>query len=156
LLRIGAAEIERHRDGISLTSPWLQAMVTLGLFDRSRPPAPDSAGVKSQLASFDKAIDSTPAFLWMITPDNSRAAQIGAGRAYARLQLAATAHGLAMQPISQAIQEYKEMAAQYQALHRAVGATAPGQTVQMWARVGYAPPVSPSPRRGLAAHLVSA
>ena len=156
LLRIGAAEIERHRDGISLTSPWLQAMVSLGLFDRSRPPAPDSAGVKSQLARFDEAIDSTPAFLWMLTPDNSRAAQIGAGRAYARVQLAATAHGLSMQPVSQAIQEYKEVAAQYQALHQAVGATAPGQTVQMWARVGYAPPVGPAPRRGLAAHLVSA
>jgi len=28
--------------------------------------------------------------------------------------------------------------------------------VQMWARVGYAPPVEPAPRRGVAAHLVRA
>ena len=35
------------------------------------------------------------------------------------------------------------------------GADGPAQTVQMWARVGYAPPVGPAPRRGLDAHLVT-
>ena len=32
----------------------------------------------------------------------------------------------------------------------------PPQTVQMWARVGYALPVGPAPRRGRAAQLVRA
>jgi len=36
-----------------------------------------------------------------------------------------------------------------------LGADAPAHTVQMWARVGYAPPVPPAPRRGLAAHTVA-
>jgi len=37
-----------------------------------------------------------------------------------------------------------------------VGAQTPGQTVQMWARLGYAPPVGAAPRRGLEAHLLAA
>lgn len=34
-------------------------------------------------------------------------------------------------------------------------AAGPGQTVQMWARVGFAPPVGPAPRRGLQGHLAA-
>ena len=30
------------------------------------------------------------------------------------------------------------------------------QTIQMWARVGYAPPVGPAPRRGVDAHVIKA
>ena len=55
-----------------------------------------------------------------------------------------------MQPLSQALQEYPEQAQSYRAIHRLLGATQTGQTVQMWARVGYAPAVSPAPRRRLA------
>lgn len=44
----------------------------------------------------------------MVTPGNDRVTQVNAGRAYARVQLAATAHGLATQPLSQALQEYAE------------------------------------------------
>jgi hypothetical protein len=156
VLRIGAAEIAEHRDGISLTSPFVVAMARLGLFDRSGPPAPDSMAVKGQIDDFNAKLDSTQAFLWMVTPDNGRATQVNAGRAYARVQLAATAQGVVMQPVSQAIQEFKEMAGPYQAFHRLADATAPGQTVQMWARVGYAPSAGPAPRRGLDAHIVKA
>ena len=74
---------------------------------------------------------------------------LNAGRAYARVQLAATAHGLAMQPLSQALQEYAEQQKPYADIHALVGATARGETVQMWARVGYAQPVEPAPRRRL-------
>jgi hypothetical protein len=154
VLRIGAAEIAEHRDGISITSPFLVAIERLGFLDRSKPPAPDSVAIKGQIDDFNQKLDSTSAFLWMVTPDNSRVTQVNAGRAYVRVQLAATAQGVVMQPLSQAIQEFKEMAAQYQAFHRLAGATVPGQTVQMWARVGYAAPVGPAPRRGLDAHIV--
>jgi hypothetical protein len=85
----------------------------------------------------------------MVTSDNSRATQVNAGRAYVRVQLAATAQGLVMQPLSQALQEYPEMKAPYAQIHRLLGAEAPGHTVQMWARVGYAPSAKPAPRRRL-------
>jgi hypothetical protein len=65
------------------------------------------------------------------------------------VQLAATALGLSMQPLSQALQEYPEQAKPYANIHALCGASLPGQTVQMWARVGYASAVEPAPRRRL-------
>ncbi|MBC7918982.1 MAG: nitroreductase family protein [Rhodoferax sp.] len=149
VLRVGASEIAQHRDGISLTSPMVVALERLGLFDRTKAPAPDSSATTGQIKDFNANLDATPGFVWMVTPDNSRVTQIEAGRAWARVQLAATAQGLAMQPLSQALQEYAEQKQMYADIHKLAGATRPGETVQMWARVGYAPAVEPAPRRKL-------
>ena len=154
-LRIGAREIAEHRDGISITSPLLVALDRLGLFDRTRAPAPDDSAVTSQIRDFDPKIASTPGFLWMVSDGNARPTQIAAGRAYARVQLAATAHGVVMQPLQQALQEYPEQAQTHAEIHRLVGAARPAQTVQMWARVGFAEPVGPAPRRGVDAHIAA-
>lgn len=155
VLRVGPDEIARHRDGISLNDPLVRALVAAGLFDRTQPSAPDSQAIRGQLRSFDDAIASTPTFHWMTTRDNGRVTQLLAGRAWARVQLAATAQGLAMHPLQQALQEYPEQAAMHAAIHREVGATARGETVQMWARLGHGPAVGPSPRRGVDAHLAA-
>ena len=149
VLRVGASEIAAHRDGLSLTSPVVVAMDRLGLFDRKRAPGPHDYATTSQIQEFDAKLASTPGFLWMVTPANDRFTQIQAGRAYVRLQLAATAQGLAMQPLSQALQEYAEQRQPYADIHALAGATESGSTVQMWARVGYAPEVEPAPRRRL-------
>jgi hypothetical protein len=149
VMRVGAAEISQHRDGISLLDPMPVAMAKLGLFDRSQAPKPDSSVTQGQIKDFAARLESTPGFLWLVTPGNDRVTQVQAGRAYVRLQLAATAEGLCMQPISQALQEYPEQKENFAALHALAGATAPGHTVQMWLRVGYAPPVEPAPRRNL-------
>ena len=154
VLRVGAREIAEHRDGLSLTSPLVVAMTKLGLFDRSQAPAPDSYATTSQLKDFDTKIVTTPGFLWITSEGNERPTQINAGRAYARVQLAGTALGLSMHPLQQALQEYPEQAQPYAAIHALLGAQRPANTVQMWARVGYAEPVGPAPRRGLDAHLV--
>ncbi|MBX3599084.1 MAG: nitroreductase family protein [Rubrivivax sp.] len=154
VLRVGAREIAEHRDGLSLTSPMVVAMTKLGLFDRSQAPAPDSYATTSQIEDFDAKIATTPGFLWITSEGNARATQVDAGRAYLRVQLAGTALGLAMHPLQQALQEYPEQAAPYAAIHALLGAPRPTHTVQMWARVGYAEPVGPAPRRGLDAHLV--
>jgi hypothetical protein len=45
------------------------------------------------------------------------------------------------------LQEYPEQQGPYTDIHRLCGAAATGQTLQMWARVGYAPAVPPAPRR---------
>ncbi len=156
VLRVGAREIAEHRDGLSLTDPMVVMMTRLGLFDRSRAPAPDSMATTGQITDFSQKIASTPAFLWMVTQGNDRATQVNAGRAYARVQLAATAQGLAMQPLQQALQEYPEQAKPYAEIHSLLGAERPATTVQMWARVGYAEPAGPAPRRGLDAHIVRA
>ena len=154
VLRVGAAEIDAHRDGLYVLDPMVVWLNRFGLFDRSRAPAPDDYATTSQIKDFDKKLDSTPGFLWMVTEGNDRVTQVNAGRAYARVQLAATAHGLALQPLQQALQEYPEQAKPYADIRRLLDAPPPDRTVQMWARVGYAPPVDPAPRRGVAAQLV--
>ena len=155
-LRIGAGEIARYRDGISITSRMLVALDRRGMFDRTKAPGPDDVAVTSQLKDFDTKSASTPGFLWIVSDGNDRATQVDAGRAYARVQLAATTHGVVMQPLQQALQEYTEQAKPYTEIHHLLGADRPAQTVQMWARVGYAEGVEPAPRRGLDAHLVRA
>lgn len=151
LMRVGASEIAQHRDGISLTEPMVVLLDKLGLFNRNQAPAPDDYATTSQLKAFSEKLDSTPAFLWISTEGNDRVTQVNAGRAYARVQLAATVHGLSMQPLSQALQEYPEQQQPYANIHKLLGAATRGHTVQMWARVGYAPPVAPAPRRPLSA-----
>ncbi len=155
VLRVGAAEIAQHRDGISLTDAKVVWLNRLGLFDRSKAPGPTDFATTSQIEDFRQKIATTPGFFWMVSEGNSRRTQVGAGRAYARVQLAATGLGLAMQPLQQALQEYPEQAGPYAEIRRLLDAPQPAQTVQMWARVGHAEPVAPAPRRGLAAHVVA-
>ena len=42
--------------------------------------------------------------------------------------------------------EYPEQHVQYPAIRRLLGTEKAGQTIKMWARLGYGPPVGPSPR----------
>jgi hypothetical protein len=156
VLRVGPREIAEHRDGIALNAPMVRLLAALGLFDRTRPSAPDSAAVRRQIDDFQVKIVATPAFFWMTTEDNARTTQLLAGRAFVRAQLAATAHGLSMHPLQQALQEYPEQRTQYAAIRRLLGVRTEGQTVQMWGRLGYAPPVGPAPRRGVDAHILHA
>jgi hypothetical protein len=156
VLRVGPREIARHRDGLALNTPVARALTALGLFDRSRAPGPDDLATTSQLEAFDANLAATPAFYWLVTPGNDRQTQVNAGRAYVRAQLAATAQGLAMQPLSQALQEYPEQAGPYARIHALLDAAPPARTVQMWARLGHGPAIGPAPRRGLDAHLVKA
>ena len=158
--RIGAAEVSRHRDGLALLDPKVVWFDRLGLFDRTRAPAPDDYATTSQIAQFDRLMDATPAFLWIVSDDNERATQVRAGRAYVRAQLAATAHGVVMQPLQQALQEYPEQAQPHAQIRALLGADSGTRTVQMWARVGLpaldAPAVGPAPRRGVQAQLMAA
>jgi hypothetical protein len=154
LLRIGAGEIAKYRDGISINDPFLSLLVRLGFFDRTKAPQPDDSATVDQIERFNKHLASTPGFLWMVTEGNDRKTQINAGRAYVRVQLTGTAYGVSMHPLQQALQEYPEQAQEYRKIHNLLDAPSPGYTVQMWARAGYGPAVEPAPRRGLEAHIV--
>ena len=156
VLRVGPQEIAQHRDGISLNTPMVRGLVALNLFDRSKPSEPDSFAIKGQISEFNDKMSTTPACVWLSTSDNSRRTQMLCGRAYVRLQLAATALGLRMHPLSQALQEYPEQTNNYKAIHELLVGKDSTATVQMWTRLGYAPVGSPSPRRGLQAHFTSA
>lgn len=155
LTRVGPSEILRHRDGISLNSPFVRAVSALGMFDRSAPPAEGSAAYKSAMGRFEGHSRTAMGFVW-ITGGNTRADQIEAGRAYVRLQLQATALGVGVHPMSQALQEFAEMEPHYERVHQLVlGRPAPraagNATVQMFCRIGYAQGEVPAtPRRPLA------
>jgi Nitroreductase family len=148
VMRIGAKEVAQHRDGITLAGAPIGWGRLLGMVSREKLADPTSDAFKSGVAmSRDRAI-ATPAFAWITTSNNRRTTQLAVGRAYARLNLKATALGVAMHPMSQVLQEYAEM----QALQRGLFAMLdipPGQTVQMLMRLGYTGQIDPSPRRDL-------
>lgn len=153
VLRVGPQEIAQHRDGLTINTPMVRGLVALGLFDRSKPSEPNSYAIKGQISEFNEKMAATPACVWLSTSDNTRTTQMWAGRAYVRLQLAATALGLRMHPLSQALQEYPEQAPNYKAIHQLLAGADSGATVQMWTRLGYAHEAVPAPRRGLQAHF---
>jgi len=152
LLRIGPAETNRYRDGISLESPFLALGTLVGAVSKEALADPASAAFKQGLDMYRPMAASARAFVWMINDGASREGQINAGRAYMRLALETAAHGLVVHPWSQALQEYPEIADLYRDVHELIG---DGQRLQMLVRVGYAKPVVPAPRRGLEAHMLS-
>ena len=91
-------------------------------------------------------ISASPGFVWATTPGNRRVAQLEAGRDRLRLDLAAAAAGLGIQPLSQALQEFPEMEPLHEAMRRATG-VASGERLQMVGRIG--PPASPGIRTAL-------
>lgn len=147
VMRIGPGAIAANPDGISLNSPMLRALHTLGFFDPMEVPARGSKALERVMERW-VPFETGSGFLWLASADNTRAAQLAAGRAYVRAHLLATAAGVDMHPLSQALQEFPEMRGLREALHRALGAS--GQTLQMLSRVGFATePRGPSPRRSL-------
>jgi hypothetical protein len=153
-LRIGADAIAAQPDGIKLHGPFFWWLSKLGLMTTEKAMTP---GTMAYQGGIDYALGwarSTPAFGWLVTAGNDRISQIEAGRAYVRLNLQATALGVAMHPVSQVLQEYPEMAELQRDFLADVGVT-PGQTVQMLFRLGYCKAVPPSPRRPLNALLMS-
>jgi hypothetical protein len=153
-MRIGAAEIAGHRDGIALGGPAIEAGRLIGLVSREAFLRPDSFARNEFARGGDDWVESSMAFAWLTTAANTRHDQIEAGRAYLRLNLLATRAGLALQPWSQGLQEYSAMRATLRAIHNELAATPPAR-VQMLVRLGYADTVSPAPRRGLAAHIIA-
>ena len=155
LTRVGPGEILQHRDGISINSPFVRAVDALGMFDRTQPPAEGSAAYKSAMGRFEGHSRTAMGFVW-ITGPNTRSDQIRTGRLYVRQQLQATALGVGMHPMSQAVQEFAEMAPHFEHVHQLVlGRPAPRTpqepTVQMFCRMGYPQGEVPAtPRRPLA------
>ncbi|MBI2768202.1 MAG: twin-arginine translocation pathway signal protein [Burkholderiales bacterium] len=159
LTRVGPEEIAAHRDGISINGAFPRAANVLGLLDRTAPPREGSPAYDQMMSRFGGHSRTAMGFIWLATPGNTRAHQLEAGRAYVRLQLKATELGLGLHPMSQALQEFPEMAAHYASVHQLlIGKPAPrseaDETVQMFCRIGYpAAEVLPSPRREVSALL---
>lgn len=147
LMRIGNGEIEKHRDGISLDGQMMEFAKLTGMVDREAMLDPKSTAFKMGLDQYRSAAATARAFAWLTGPEG-RAAEIAAGRAYARFALKVAELDLAIHPWSQSLQEFPEMRSLYNEVHELIGS---GQRIQMLVRVGYAAPVMAAPRRGLEA-----
>jgi hypothetical protein len=150
LLRIGPSEIERHRDGISLMAPMPRLLTALGLLDRLEVPTPGSA-IHATVMRLWEPMETGSGYVWIAAGGNARHLQLAAGRAYVRAHLTATAAGIDMHPLSQALQEFPEVRPQFEAIHRLLGFDPAQITLQMLARIGYGTKPAPAtPRRDLA------
>src|SRR5829696_3520253 len=148
VVRIGSAEIAAHRDGISIKGPMIWMLRQLGLMTPGKAMTPGTMAWTSGRDYVLAGYASAPAFGWLPSRGNDRATQVAAGRAWVRLQLAAGALGVALQPHSQALQEYPEMAALRAAMRAETGVEG-DDTLQMFFRLGYAADPGPSSRRAL-------
>ena len=154
LTRFGKAEIEANPDGISMRGPFMESLMLAGMLTREGQADSSSTEFGQALDSVRTPMNATNTYCVITTNGNTGVDQINAGRDWLRLHLVATAHGLSMQPLSQALQEYPEMAAHYTQAHEILAA--PGETVQMLGRVGYGPTIGPSPRWPLETRLENA
>jgi hypothetical protein len=147
-LRIGADQIAKHRDGLSIHGPmiWLARMA--GIITPEALADPKSAAFKQTIDLYTGWITNTWSFGWMTTALNDRASQVATGVAYVRANLKAAEVGLSIAPLSQALQEFPEMADEMKQILAATG-TQSGHTLQMFFRMGYADAVPATPRRPL-------
>jgi len=144
LMRFGKAEINADPDGIALGGPFLEALMWAGQLTREDQLDPDSNGFQQGVEIYRKMLAATPAYAVLTSATNTRTDQIDAGRRWLRLNLMTTRLGLALHPVSQALQEYPEMAPHYKSAHDMLAK--PGHTVQMLGRLGFGPNVQETPR----------
>jgi hypothetical protein len=154
LMRIGNAEIAANPDGISLGGTVMGLGGLVGVISRESLNDPDSSAFAQSAARFEPVIKSAQGHVWIISPSSSRAEQLEAGRKWVRMNLMAQSMGLCVHPLSQALQEFPEMAAHYRAVHDALGAGA-GEVVQMLGRIGYADFPGATPRWPMRSHLAN-
>ncbi|MEL7467635.1 MAG: twin-arginine translocation pathway signal protein [Pseudomonadota bacterium] len=154
LFRMGKSEINANPDGIDLGGPFLESLMLFGMLTREGQLDPSTKEFEMGLYMYREMFATTHAFVSLVTDRNTRLNQIAAGRRWMRLNLTTTALGLALHPVSQALQEYEEVAAQNTAIHQLLAK--PGQTVQMLGRLGYGPQTPRTPRWALETRLRNA
>lgn len=154
LFRIGRREVDANPDGIDFSGPMFESMHLTGMFTREIAADPTSFAFKAGMDAVYANADTAMGHVWLVTADNSRETQIATGADWLRVNLAATAQGLGFQPLSQALQEFPEMAGTYARVHERL--TPEGGTVQMLSRIGYGPLVGNSPRWPLESRIMNA
>lgn len=147
-LRLGREERARHRDGLFIDVPVPGLLRAIGMLDRDDLLNPESSANRQASAEWREKAMTAPAFMGLRSAEDAPATRLAAGRAYARMNLAATAAGLAIHPWSQALQEYEEMKDLYDEA-RVVFGVSGGETLQMLVRVGHAAPVEAAARRAM-------
>ncbi len=122
----------------------IESLALFGLVSREAALDPNDPNARGPIEDTANAILSAPAMTLTRTSGNSRLDQIEAGRRWLRLNLATTGAGLALRPVSQALQEYPEMKSLYDEIHAIFAPR--GETVQMLGLLGYGALTPRTPR----------
>jgi len=152
LMRMGKAEINATPDGIDLGGMFLESLMVTGMLTRASMMDTESVSFEEGIRMYREMLYATPGYAVLTSATNTREDQIEAGRRWLRLNLQTTKMGLSLHPVSQALQEYPEMAPHYQAAHALLAPE--GNTVQMLGRVGYGPVIPRTPRWPIEAKLI--
>lgn len=100
------------------------------------------ASKKSFMTQTEMAVEKNAGFVMLTSRNNSRTDQFNIGRYYSQVQLRAHTLGLAVQSLSQPIEEYQEMKEMYGTIHR--NFVGEDRTILMLFRIGQ--PVSKVPK----------
>ena len=152
-IRTGRREVEDHRDGITVDAAGLSPLLTV--FAKLMPDqSPHSADQYWLGNTRDIQVHAPVLGVILVKNRLDMAQSIGAGRAWQRLHLAATAMGLAAQPLNQPVEcvDRNAMLARPDTFQKALVdlALASGFEPTFAFRLGYAEkPALPSPRRPL-------
>jgi hypothetical protein len=144
LMRLGSPAIAAQPDGVSVGGPGLDELVARGVLTRESFVTPGAPGHQAMVDRYRPMLAATTAHVWLDGAD-TRAGALAAGVQWLRLNLAATGLGLALHPVSQALQEYPEMAAPLAEAHRLAGTMAPAR-LHMLGRIGHLPEGARAPR----------
>jgi hypothetical protein len=139
LMRLGREAVAAQPDGVSVWGPGLDPLIAQGVITREGFATPGHPAYQAMVDRYRPMLAATPAFLWLASAADTRQAAFAAGRHWLRLNLAATAAGLALHPVSQALQEFPEMAPHVAEAHRLLLGDGAAAKVQMLGRVGFLP-----------------
>ena len=126
-----------------------------GQLSREQFAQPGTTAHNASADRYSPILASSMGFAWVTTSGNSRIDQLAAGRAFVRMNLEAARLGLGFHPVSQALQEFPEMAKSFAEVHATLNAPQ-GARIQMLARLGYASVAPKTPRWPLTSRLIGA
>jgi nitroreductase len=152
VMRFSKQQTNEDPWGLAIPSVAIEALHAAGIITREKMRKPGTLAYNGSLNGYINACHASSAFMWLTTPKNDRWSQVETGRSWVRMHLKATELGLGFHPLSQALQEFPEMAAQYQHAHDALAPS--GGTVQMLVRLGYAASPPEAPRERLQTKLI--
>ncbi|KAB7615398.1 twin-arginine translocation pathway signal protein [Amylibacter sp. SFDW26] len=152
LMRFGKSEMNANPDGISIGGPFLESLMLAGFISRKGQENMQGASFKYSYDFYNERLLNTNSYAVITTKGNTRQDQLEAGRKWIRLNLTTTLTGLSLHPVSQALQEFPEMAEPYKNIHDILAKG--DETVQMLGRLGYGPKTQPTPRWPLETRLI--
>ncbi|MDD1793917.1 twin-arginine translocation pathway signal protein [Enterovibrio sp. ZSDZ42] len=150
MFRFNDKEYVQHRDGFGLAQNGVTGakrwLAETFFVTRSAAESDPARFGKEGIKLTEAVTKSTQHFALLVSKNNTRKTQVEIGRLYNRINLLTASLGIAQHPMSQILQEYKDMLPLQQEFKQYFNVPET-DTVQMVFRLGKAKPTPESPRR---------